>query len=516
MMFSNRSRHSGFTLVELAIVLAVAGVLFVGLWRLMSGGNQQVRDQSAASLQLQLIDSVKAFLASTNGQNLISNAATSSNPFILTLPTASPSSGSCISTFPAGATPDRADQEAVCNYLPPTFSTSTTNSYGQNYTKVGVYIGSANGGSYSFMIMSSGGDTIPDSSGGRISAAVGGDGGFIYSTAVCPSGAPNASYACGSYGTWYANPATYGLGSSSGHIASLSYVSSTQDSGLPWLERNRQIQPDPTYSWNTMSTDLFLSGTGASGNPSSIYMAGSGTTTGGGSLYMNGGNITLGSSKAATSTAGSFYANGGTINMGSTSGSTGGGTINLDSGQIVDGNASVFGSMVLTGNMSASGVNSVVYLNNGGCTRSSPNTGDPCQWVEQLTGALTVSDMLHANSLYAETFIYQTSDVRLKTNIHPITDALDDIMQLKPVSFNFKAGGEQGLGFIAQDIEKVYPELVSKGAGMKSVNYDGLIAPLVGAVQELKEENRELRQKIDAETAREAALEKKLKATASP
>ena len=84
-------------------------------------------------------------------------------------------------------------------------------------------------------------------------------------------------------------------------------------------------------------------------------------------------------------------------------------------------------------------------------------------------------------------------------------------MRLKPVSFAFKSNGVPGLGVIAQDIEKVYPQLVSeKSDGMKAVNYEGLIAPLIGAVQELKQENDELKKQLQFQEERQQELERKL------
>lgn len=77
------------------------------------------------------------------------------------------------------------------------------------------------------------------------------------------------------------------------------------------------------------------------------------------------------------------------------------------------------------------------------------------------------------------------SDERLKENVHPITKATDVLMKLKPVEWNWKRG------VIAQDLEKVLPDLVHddpSGSGFKKVNYVGLIPYLVSAVQELKEE----------------------------
>jgi hypothetical protein len=70
-------------------------------------------------------------------------------------------------------------------------------------------------------------------------------------------------------------------------------------------------------------------------------------------------------------------------------------------------------------------------------------------------------------------------------------------MRLDPVSFVYKRNGQKSLGVIAQDVEKVYPELVGEREGFKAVNYNGLIAPLLGAVQELKKENDQLKHRLD-------------------
>src|SRR5580658_6841710 len=88
-----KPRKTGFTLVELAIVLAVAGLMFVGIWRLLASGNQQVRDQSAATLQQQLISAVKAYLASSEGQTYMTNQGKNAN-YALPLPSAANPAGS--------------------------------------------------------------------------------------------------------------------------------------------------------------------------------------------------------------------------------------------------------------------------------------------------------------------------------------------------------------------------------------------------------------------------------------
>jgi hypothetical protein len=103
------------------------------------------------------------------------------------------------------------------------------------------------------------------------------------------------------------------------------------------------------------------------------------------------------------------------------------------------------------------------------------------------------------------------SDIRLKTDIAPLPSALDSIMKMKPVSYVYKSNHIKGLGFIAQDVEKVYPQLVvERPDGMKGVMYEGMIAPLVSAVQDLKQQNDELRQQLKRQTEREDELERKL------
>jgi len=62
-------------------------------------------------------------------------------------------------------------------------------------------------------------------------------------------------------------------------------------------------------------------------------------------------------------------------------------------------------------------------------------------------------------------------------------------MQLRGVTFNWKKDDKAGVGVIAQDVEKVYPELVNTDkAGIKSVQYTSLVAPLIEAVKAQQKE----------------------------
>lgn len=98
-----------------------------------------------------------------------------------------------------------------------------------------------------------------------------------------------------------------------------------------------------------------------------------------------------------------------------------------------------------------------------------------------------------------------SSDARLKTNIVPFAEALSAVLKLRPVRYALKSDGKPSLGFIAQEVERVVPEVVSySNDGMRAVDYGKLTAVLAGAVQEqdsalkkLNRENADLRGRVD-------------------
>ncbi len=95
--------------------------------------------------------------------------------------------------------------------------------------------------------------------------------------------------------------------------------------------------------------------------------------------------------------------------------------------------------------------------------------------------------------------IYDLSDRRKKDAIEALPSSLEKLAALQPVSFIMKGQTSRELGFIAQDVQKLYPELVGVGSDPSntlSLNYMGLIAPMVQAIKELKAENEELRAKM--------------------
>ena len=86
------------------------------------------------------------------------------------------------------------------------------------------------------------------------------------------------------------------------------------------------------------------------------------------------------------------------------------------------------------------------------------------------------------------------SDQRLKANISTISNALDRVTLLRGVDYTYNDTGKKSIGVIAQEIEKVFPEVVNENTdGYKSVNYGVIVGVLIEAIKELKQEIEELK-----------------------
>ena len=98
---------------------------------------------------------------------------------------------------------------------------------------------------------------------------------------------------------------------------------------------------------------------------------------------------------------------------------------------------------------------------------------------------------------------FASSDIRMKEDIRPLENSLDKLDKIKGVKFkwndihkDFK--GKEDIGVIAQDVEKVLPEIVTtRDTGYKAVDYQKLSVLLIESVKELKKEVEELKSKIN-------------------
>lgn len=115
-----------------------------------------------------------------------------------------------------------------------------------------------------------------------------------------------------------------------------------------------------------------------------------------------------------------------------------------------------------------------------------------------------------------------SSDKRLKEQIKPLEGSLEKIVALQGVSYHWrdtKKNRDKHIGLIAQDVEKVFPELVSENEedGMKTLDYSALISPLIESVKSLKAANdnlitdiREMREAFKAQQGEIEVLKKAL------
>jgi hypothetical protein len=94
----------------------------------------------------------------------------------------------------------------------------------------------------------------------------------------------------------------------------------------------------------------------------------------------------------------------------------------------------------------------------------------------------------------ATAFLY-SSDFNLKKNIKPLENQLPKVLALQPVLYDWKSNNESDVGFIAQDVEKIFPEVVhtNENTNLKSIDYAKLTVFLLGAIKEQQKEIEQLK-----------------------
>jgi microcystin-dependent protein len=138
--------------------------------------------------------------------------------------------------------------------------------------------------------------------------------------------------------------------------------------------------------------------------------------------------------------------------------------------------------------------------------------------------AATATYGINAPNLKIKTLgIDETSDMRLKKDINPITDALHKVLEMQGVTYNWRKDEfpekhfEKDLqfGLIAQELEKIIPELVTTDEdGWKAIEYSHLVPVLIEAIKEQqkvidseKQNNRDLKATVESLITRMATLE---------
>lgn len=160
-----------------------------------------------------------------------------------------------------------------------------------------------------------------------------------------------------------------------------------------------------------------------------------------------------------------------------------------------DAGGTLSGSLTVNGNISTNAING---------TSLNITSGAPTIWMydtDQADFAMQVNSNLwyilnqggsgiltvdQSGNVTANGNVTAYSDRRLKTNIEPITNALSKVCALTGVYFD--RDGKRGLGLIAQDTQKVVPEVVQENKKYLSLAYGNLVGLLVESIKELKAE----------------------------
>ena len=109
------------------------------------------------------------------------------------------------------------------------------------------------------------------------------------------------------------------------------------------------------------------------------------------------------------------------------------------------------------------------------------------------------------------------SDERLKDNIQPLGSTLNKLHQIEAKTYSFKKDEEHTpkIGVLAQEVQAVFPELVTEGGdGILSVNYQGLVPVLINAINEQEVKMSEQELKMSEQDAKIAALEEMVRVLA--
>ena len=181
----------------------------------------------------------------------------------------------------------------------------------------------------------------------------------------------------------------------------------------------------------------------------------------------------------------------------------GGASTASDYGSLVVGQYNLLGSTVTNSATEFSTDNTAFVIGNG----TSPLDKSDAFKV-MFNGDATVSNDLRVKGDVTVGDVNVFSDARLKANIISLGSTLAKLLQIDGKTYTMKKdeNKKQKIGVLAQDIEKVFPELVSESNGVKSVNYQGLVPVLINA---LKEQQVEI-DRLKEQEARIERLEKLL------
>ena len=140
---------------------------------------------------------------------------------------------------------------------------------------------------------------------------------------------------------------------------------------------------------------------------------------------------------------------------------------------LFNGNTTVAGDITVTGN-------DMTFGNGETISNASDGTVTITSGTVSLSSNATIG-----NDLTVSGDIVVSSDARLKANIVSLGSTLARLLLIDGKTYTMKKDGKQKIGVLAQDIQKVFPELVSEDDNeMLAVNYQGLVPVLINALKE--------------------------------
>lgn len=469
MLNLKRNNQRGFTLIELTIAIVVAGILFAAVWRVITLMYQQIQDQAVAN-HTRII--ARAALNYTRTERVPITTTIPANTWVVV-----PFTGS-MGTLPA---------------LKPNFLASAIRTYniiGQQYNVLIRH----NGSEVETFVTATGPVHISSYTqvrGARIAGLIGADGGFIYED-DSRTAQDESSVIAGSYGTWIL-PVSYFDGSGitlnpRDIIAATYYLAAT---GAFGRDGDGGDDGDDDGDAQACARSGALCRNIIPLHPEANRMETH--------IDMNTKNLNH---------VGGVFAN----------------LVNTDK-LIVGENAAVQDRQMkvysdadfmlrrfrITPPLGDPNYPTSVYMNLGpygeikffgSLTQIAPSALHRVAFQAPMTATTLTATTINVDYLTVRrTFTgpdWWGSDLRLKKDVKEIESPLEKIARLRGVSYTWKKDGKKGYGVIAQDVEKVFPELVKADKdGMKGVDYTHLVGPVIAAIKELKQENDDLRARLE-------------------
>jgi hypothetical protein len=341
--------------------------------------------------------------------------------------------------------------------------------------------------------------------------------------------------------------AAWGLTGNAGTTPGTNFIGTTDSQALEFKVNNtRGFRLEPTsdtpnviggYSGNTVTAGAYgatISGGGHYYGSCANRVTADFGTVGGGERNTAADSATVGGGDGNTASGFGATVGGGCNNTAAYSATVGGGSDNTASGYFAtvvggyDNHASGDYSFAAGRQAKANNNGTFVWADSTGLDFISSHND---QFLIRAAGNVGINTndpqyMLHVNGTVGGWGPYvNISDVRYKTNIETISHALDKVEKLRGVNFDWKKseypelafGDGRQVGFVAQEIAQVLPEVVSKDSkGIYSVAYGSVVPVLVEAIKEqntrldrLETENGSLQGQIDDLKKIVAALQEK-------